>query len=121
MRIRQLLVDAQGCAGPLDDPDAIAAALDAAAHAVGANVIASANARYVPHGVTAVVVLAESHIVVSTWPEHRLALVDVLLCNDHMDPMVAWARIERLLKPDRAATQTTWRVVRPSTEPLPIG
>lgn len=121
MRIRQLLVDAQGCAGPLDDPEALAAAIEAAAEAVGATVVAAANARYVPHGVTAVVVLAESHIVVSTWPEHRLALVDVLLCNDAMDPEVAWARIARVLRPDQAATQTTWRVVRPSTAPPPIG
>ena len=36
----------------------------------------------------AVLFLAESHILVSTWPEHKSALIDVLLCNDTMDPEV---------------------------------
>ncbi len=57
-----------------------------AAHAVGAEVVGKAECRYVPHGVTAVLFLAESHILVSTWPEHNTALLDVLLCNDAMDP-----------------------------------
>ena len=92
-------MDAQGCRGPLDDADALAAALDCAAEAVGAKIVERALARYVPHGVTAVVILAESHIIVSTWPEHRLALVDVLLCNDQMDPQVAWEALAGVLLP----------------------
>ena len=86
--IPHLLVDAFDCGGPLDDLNAIQEAMEAGARAVGAEVVGRAECRYVPHGVTAVLFLAESHILVSTWPEHKTALIDVLLCNDRMDPEV---------------------------------
>ena len=86
--IPHLLVDALDCAGPLDNGEAIQAAMKRAAESVGAEVVGQAEYRYVPHGVTAVLFLAESHILVSTWPEHKTALLDILLCNDSMDPNV---------------------------------
>ena len=87
--IPHLLVDALDCSGPLDDAEAILAAMKRAAESVGAEVVGQAEYRYVPHGVTAVLFLAESHILVSTWPEHKTALLDILLCNESMDPNVA--------------------------------
>ena len=86
--IPHLLVDALHCSGPLNDAEAIQAAMKAAAESVGAAVVGQAEVRYVPHGVTAVLFLAESHILVSTWPEHKTALLDILLCNETMDPNV---------------------------------
>ena len=86
--IPHLLIDGFGCTGPLDDLEHIGAAMRAGAEAVGATVMGAAECRYVPHGVTAVLFLAESHILVSTWPEHQTALVDVLLCNSTMDAEV---------------------------------
>lgn len=111
MKIRQLLVDARDCAGPLDDAEHLMALLHAAAAAVGATVVGSTEVRFVPHGVTAVLVLAESHIVVSTWPEHRLALVDLLLCNEGMDPRDAWAALEAGLRPGEAELVEVGRFV----------
>ena len=82
-------MDALGCSGPLDDLGVIQDAMLQAASRVGAEVVGQAECRYVPHGVTAVLFLAESHILVSTWPEHNTALIDILLCNESMDPHVA--------------------------------
>ena len=101
MRIRHLVVDAHGCSGPLDDVDTLIGLLRQAARAVGAHEYGHAQARYVPHGVTVVLILAESHMILSTWPEHRLCLVEILLCNDAMDPDIAWRRMEATLRPDR--------------------
>lgn len=84
--IPHLLVDALHCSGPLDDAEAIQSAMKVAAESVGAQVVGQAEVRYVPHGVTAVLFLAESHILVSTWPEYNTALLDILLCNESMDP-----------------------------------
>src|SRR6266700_2928983 len=42
-----------------------------------------------PHGATCVLILAESHITVSTWPEHRLAHIDVFTCRADTDPRQA--------------------------------
>lgn len=103
MIIRQLLVDAYGCTGPLDDAPRLLDTLRAAAAAVGATEFGHTTARFVPHGVTAVLILAESHLLISTWPEHQLALVDILLCNPQMDPEAAWAVVRDLLQPDDVA------------------
>ena len=46
------------------------------------------------HGLTIALFLAESHIVLTTWPEFRLLLADVLLCNETMD----FRRAVRILK-----------------------
>ncbi|OSM07147.1 S-adenosylmethionine decarboxylase family protein [Magnetofaba australis] len=99
MEITQLIIDAYGCQGPLNDAEPILDAMTRAAERVGAHSIGQAQARYVPHGITAILFLAESHILVSTWPEHQLAMVDLLLCNPDMDPYAAWAELEALLKP----------------------
>jgi S-adenosylmethionine decarboxylase len=111
MIIRQLLADARACVGPLDDPDALLAALRAGATAVGAREVGHTSVRFVPHGVTAVLILAESHLLVSTWPEHRLALVDVQLCNDAMDPQVAWEAVRAVLQPGEVVVQSVERRV----------
>ena len=86
MRIRQVLVDAPDCQTDLEDASGMLACMRQAAATVGAREQGAAEVRYVPHGLTVVLFLAESHLLVSTWPEHRLALVDVLLCDDQMDP-----------------------------------
>lgn len=111
MRIRQLLADAHGCQGPLDDDEALAALLRAAADAVGAHEHGALVSRFVPHGVTACLVLAESHLLVATWPEHGLALVDVLLCNDTMEPEAAWERIREGLRPSAVEVRSVVREV----------
>jgi S-adenosylmethionine decarboxylase len=111
MRIRQLLIEARRCEADLDDADALLALLRAAAAAVGATEHAGSTARFVPHGVTAVLILAESHMLLSTWPEHGLALIDVLLCNDAMEPREAWAVIRAALRPAEEASQEVVRNV----------
>ncbi len=111
MRIRQLLVEARGCEADLDDAEALQALLRAAAARVGASEHAASTARFVPHGVTAVLILAESHMLLSTWPEHGLALIDILLCNDGMEPKDAWRAIAEGLKPTDETLQEVVRTV----------
>jgi len=38
--------------------------------------------QFAPHGVSGVVVIAESHLSIHTWPEHGYAAVDVFTCGD---------------------------------------
>ena len=85
MLMSQLLADAYGCEASIESSDALMAAALAGAAAVGAQVVGEATVQYVPHGLTVAVFLAESHLVLTTWPEHRLLLIDVLLCNPEMD------------------------------------
>lgn len=42
--------------------------------------------KFDPYGVTAVALLAESHISMHTWPEKCMAVCDVFTCGDHTLP-----------------------------------
>lgn len=37
--------------------------------------------RFSPQGVSGVVIIAESHLTIHTWPEHGYAAVDVFTCG----------------------------------------
>ena len=100
MKLSQLIAELHGCGPALDDEVSLIAMLEEGVAAVGAQVVEEARVRYTPHGLTVAVFLAESHALVSTWPEHRLALLDVLLCNDQMDPMVFCEKAESMLAPE---------------------
>jgi S-adenosylmethionine decarboxylase proenzyme len=65
-----------------------------------------------PHGVTCVLILAESHITVSTWPEYQLAHIDVFTCRADSSPSRA---IQPLL--DLLAGQITHAQNVPRTPP----
>ena len=42
-----------------------------------------------PFGISGVVVIAESHLSIHTWPEYRYAAVDIFSCGDTLQPDVA--------------------------------
>ncbi|MBK8254170.1 MAG: adenosylmethionine decarboxylase [Polyangiaceae bacterium] len=85
-RIEQIIADFYECETPLSNAELLESFALLGAGAAGAKVVGQAQHEYVPHGVTLVVFLEESHILVSTWPEHHFAIVEVLLCNDTMNP-----------------------------------
>ncbi|MEU8186112.1 adenosylmethionine decarboxylase [Micromonospora carbonacea] len=66
-----------------------------------------------PHGVTCVLVLAESHIVVTTWPEYELAHIDVFTCRADSDPDGAVQPILALLDGTVASTGRIPRLLLP--------
>lgn len=67
----------------LTDVDLTERTLGAAARAAGATVLHSYLHPFGPEmGVSGVVVLAESHISIHTWPERGYAAVDIFMCGD---------------------------------------
>jgi S-adenosylmethionine decarboxylase len=63
-----------------------------------------------PHGATCVLILAESHITVSTWPEHHLAHIDVFTCRADSAPDRAIQPILDLLAGQVTHTQNVPRI-----------
>ncbi|WP_152045851.1 S-adenosylmethionine decarboxylase family protein [Aureimonas psammosilenae] len=100
MRIRQVLADMRNCENVIEDEVKLLEAGIAAAKSVGATIIGEHAQRYVPHGVTLILFLAESHIMLTTWPEYRMVLADILLCNPEMDENRAIDEIARRLCPN---------------------
>lgn len=66
----------------LDDLDGIERRLVDAAEGAGATVVERRFHRFSPHGVSGVVVLAESHVAIHSWPERGFAALDVFTCGD---------------------------------------
>lgn len=59
-------------------------------------------------GVTGVVLLAESHISIHTWPEFGFAAADIFMCGD-AQPELALAIIEAALRPASSRLHTIRR------------
>jgi S-adenosylmethionine decarboxylase len=57
-----------------------------AAKVANAEILKVAFHRFQPHGVSGVVVIAESHMSIHTWPESGYAAVDFYTCGDRADP-----------------------------------
>ena len=101
------LIDCHGVASErLADATALEAMLCDAAADAGARRLFQHFHRFgtAPDaGVTGVVLLAESHITIHTWPDQGFAAIDLFLCGDTR-PELALARIERALAPVRIET-----------------
>ncbi len=105
-RLRRRIVDARRCAGNLTDAAALTAAMRTGAEAAGASVRQGTFEPFLPHGVTCVLILAESHYTVSTWPEHRFAAIDACVCDPALDLDALLAPVLALLAPGTSRAQT---------------
>ncbi len=95
-----LLVDLWG-ASRLDNPALIDATLREAAIVSGATILHSHFHHFSPNGgVSGVLVLAESHISIHTWPERDFAAIDLFMCGA-CDPHLAIPVLKRAFKPNR--------------------
>jgi S-adenosylmethionine decarboxylase len=99
MLMTHILAELYECPEIIDDAKALAEAAKRAAQSVGATIVGEYEVRYVPHGLTIAIFLGESHIVLTTWPEFRLLLVDILLCNPDMDPRQVAEQIKTQICP----------------------
>src|SRR5687768_9501469 len=101
---RHLLCEYHGCdRESLNRPELIRAEMLAAVTRSGATPIQDFVHTFTPHGVTGIIVIAESHFAIHTWPEYGFAAVDLFTCGDTVDP---YAAFEHLAKAFKAATHS---------------
>lgn len=92
-----LLIDFNGAIN-LDSPEKIDEVLKECAIVSGATVLHSYMHKFEPQGVSGVVVLAESHISIHTWPERGYASLDVYMCGE-ADPYKGLNVLKSFFKP----------------------
>lgn len=80
-----------------------------------------------PHGVSGVIVIAESHITIHTWPEYRYAAVDIFGCGDTLQMEVAKDYLVKELDAKRISVTELPRgvlveplLISPKTDTLPL-
>ena len=95
-----LIIDLWGATN-LDDPDHIDAVLREAALATGATILHGHFHHFSPNGgVSGVLVLAESHVSIHTWPERDYAALDIFVCGD-CDPYKTIPHLKDGFSPER--------------------
>lgn len=86
---RQILVEYYDCdQSKINDVSFVEASLIQAAKESKATLISHNFHKFSPYGVSGVVVIAESHIAIHTWPEYNYAAVDIFTCGDTIDPWI---------------------------------
>jgi len=96
---KHLLLELKDCdAGLLNDMDYLREALNAVAILIGATVIKDSFYQFSPQGISGVVIIAESHISIHTWPEFCYAAVDVFTCGEVIQPAKAVKPLAEKLK-----------------------
>lgn len=90
---RHVLVDiADTSAAVLNDGEALARALTEAAAAEGTTVLGTIRHAFEPTGVTVLLLLAESHVSLHTYPEEGRAFFDAFTCGVRCEPINIFRR-----------------------------
>ncbi|MCK4274542.1 MAG: S-adenosylmethionine decarboxylase proenzyme [Dehalococcoidales bacterium] len=104
---RHLLVELQDCdKEALNDLGFLREAMLTAAIDCGAEVLGDSFHRFSPQGVSGVVIIAESHLSIHTWPEYGYAAVDIFTCGTTVEPeKAAEVVIEKLGSKNHSLTE----------------
>ena len=73
----------------LNDESFLRCTLNNAAKLANAKVLNLISNKFEPQGVTAIALLAESHLSIHTWPESHYSAVDIFTCGQNMNPEIA--------------------------------
>jgi S-adenosylmethionine decarboxylase len=83
---RHTLLELHGCdAALLNSPNELKELLLEAVRRGQGTIVTDVFHTFSPHGVSGVVVIAESHVAIHTWPEHDYAAVDIFSCGSTLD------------------------------------
>jgi S-adenosylmethionine decarboxylase proenzyme len=104
------MVEYHGCStNLLNDVEHVRHAMVKAAAATGATIVGEYFHHFSPHGVSGVVVIAESHLAIHTWPEYGYAAVDLFTCGDDIDPYKGFGVLQEALGAERSEVEEVFR------------
>jgi len=85
----------------LNDEKQIVTILKRAAKQANSTILSSTSFKFNPQGVTAVVVLKESHISCHSYPEHGFIAVDIYTCGKQTKPLAGFKYMKQAFAPKR--------------------
>ena len=107
---KHLIIEFHGCnPDVLNDKDILEVHLLEAVRLSGATVITPFFHQFNPHGVTGVVVIAESHFSVHTWPEYGYAALTFETCGKNIDPWKSLGYLQDALQSERCSQIEMYR------------
>jgi len=106
----QLMVEYHGCSPELlNNVEHVKRSMVEAARATGATIVGELFHHFSPHGVSGVVVIAESHLAIHTWPEYGYAAVDLFTCGDDINPYLGFDHLKEALGATRSEVEEVFR------------
>lgn len=76
-----ITVDLYDCTIDLDNIEQLQNILHTTASKFQLNILKEIWNQFTPQGITGILLLAESHLAIHTWPEYKFAAVDLFTCN----------------------------------------
>jgi S-adenosylmethionine decarboxylase len=117
---RHLLLELHDCSPEvLNSLESVKTAMVDAAKRAEATIIDVVFHEFNPFGISGVVVIAESHLSIHTWPEYRYAAVDIFSCGDTINPAEAARYLVEQFQASRASCVEVKRGVFPGSAGLP--
>jgi S-adenosylmethionine decarboxylase len=114
---KHLICEYYGCSFDLlNQVEGIQGFMHDAALFAGATIVDERFHSFEPHGVSGVVVIAESHLTVHTWPEYGYAAVDVFTCGDQIEPRDAADFLNKVLGAERYTVEVLTRGIFDASE-----
>jgi S-adenosylmethionine decarboxylase len=93
-----LLVELYECdSDKLNDLKKVERVLGEAVRISGATALKTSFHQFESQGVSGVIIIAESHFTIHTWPEYGYAALDIFTCGESIDSLKALDYIEKEL------------------------
>ena len=107
---KHYLIELYSCkAGLLDDALLVEESLLKACELSGATIINSLFHQFAPQGVSGVVVIAESHFSIHTWPENGYAALDLFTCSPKLQVDLAIEMVEEAFECQKSEVKVVVR------------
>lgn len=78
--------------------------MEEATRTAGATVVQSVFHASQPNGVSGVVVIAESHLAIHTWPAYGCAAIDLFMSGEGVDPWKVYTYLKEKLGAEQVST-----------------
>jgi spermidine synthase len=107
-----ILLDLYGCnPGRLNDLEFLRQMSLEGVRRSGATIIGDSFKQFQPQGVSGVVIIAESHLTLHSWPEYSYLAMDYFTCGDRIQIDDAVGYFEQALSPERVQSSRHFRGV----------
>ncbi len=115
-----LLVELRECnAKILSNLKEVQTALINAAKIAEATIVEAAFHEFNPFGISGMVIIAESHLSIHTWPEYKYAAVDIFTCGNTIKPEKAVSYLIEKFQSRNPSVVELKRGISPTNEKLP--
>ncbi len=107
---KHLIIELFDCdSRTISDLEAVEKHLIEAVRLSGATIIRSFFHLFPPDGVSGIVVVAESHFSIHTWPEYAYSALDIFTCGDRIKSKEALTYLKKHLKAGNSSTMELQR------------